>query len=212
MNKNTENMPTEIFDWLQTSDFKSLVKDQQKQVLLYFSEEEFNAMHLAADALKMVNSQNNSRGEGLSKAALLERFDKQHTKIVYFYKQPVFYWQAAAMFLLLLSGWLFYRTYDIKTSLSDRAVASTDTIYVNRDVKSEPEIIHDTVYRYKMIKEARKQREELHVSNSSESTQDNHLNYIQAIDLKEIHNAANSIRRNSMKDDSLLKKYGYVTM
>jgi len=212
MNINFEKLPTRIFDWIETSSFEHLTHSQQKEILTYFSVEEYNEMHRTFLDLKSASLTNNSEENHQRKSALLDHFDKYHSVKQTRYPGTLMVWQAAAILLLMLSGGLFYRIFDLKKDSTFEQVATTDTVYVTREVAQAPEIIHDTVFRYKETKSAG-QKDSYSSSKISLETKD--LESIGEMEIQphlELENLTNAPKGNSMKDDSLLRKFGFVSM
>jgi hypothetical protein len=208
MKINFEEMPSVIFDWIEQKGFSTLAAEQQQEVLKYLSSEEYEELHRTALGVKVsVHKQvSNSRKE-----ELFHHFDRKHRsgRIIGLQSQSLIFWQAAAVLLFLLSGWLFYRIFDVKSDHAIQQMASIDTVYVDREVKSNPEIIHDTVYLYKQLSRS------THENRTGGNATTNHApeeltqeaEAIEVMSLNDLENPVNNTRGNSMKDDSLLNRY-----
>jgi hypothetical protein len=213
MNPNFNSMPSTIFDWIEKLEFAQLNEQQQTEVLKFLSEEEYTAMHYAAIGLKDVHLSAMVSKDSGTKASLLARFDARHSgaKVIPAeQRRSLIFWQAAAVLLFLLSGWLFYRVFEVKKAGTINQVASIDTVFVDREVRTAPEVIHDTVYLYK-TRQAGNRNANVSPATLHETERfDRPLTETEGIEvlpLQELERAANAIRGNSMKDDSLLKKY-----
>lgn len=210
MNIDFEKLPAVLFDWIEKFSFKQLSASQQKEVLFYFSEEEYNEVHQTFLNIKSA-SENNQEKNTERKSALLDHFDKHHGKIRNSTFSNVMAWQAAAILLLMLSGWLFYQVFDLKKNPYVEQIAAVDTVYVTKEIASQSEIIHDTVYR---IKEVVKNRESYfypkeQVLQAEEAELPGESETFPMLDLENLNSAQ---KGNSMKDDSLLRKFGFVAM
>lgn len=214
MNKNFDNIPAEVFDWMQNCSFNKLDAQQQDIVKHYFSIEEYDDLHLATIGISNSLMVAESADDEI-KSNLMARFNKHHhpkQKSIKLQK-PLIYWQAAAMLLLILSIWLFNKNFGLQNLKNASQLLLTDTVYVDRLVSQAPVVLHDTVYRYKYIKTETNHQDEVNDVHNLPLTQPEH-NYenIPAMRIKELGNATNITKGNSMKDDSLLKKYNFVSM
>lgn len=212
MNINFEKVPTIIFDWIEKFSFAELSLAQKEEVLKQFSESDYEHMHQTSVSVKMV-SLVDSNFKSERKDIVMREFDSYHLKKTN--KFTIWHsanlWQAAAIFLFLISGWLFYQVFDLKKDRALKVVASVDTVYVEREVASNPEIIHDTVYRYKEVKTTTK-KETAHSDNLFRNEANQVLGKLESLPLIELENLNNTKRGNSMKDDSLLRKFSFVSM
>ena len=212
---NSEHLPSEIFDWIETKAYSKLTDEQKQLVLKHLSEADYTQLFQAAESLKTsINFE--SMDDTNSKNLLLSHFNKHHktAKLVSLPGKRLVIWQAAAAVLFLVSGWLGYQLVDFKTQTISEQVAMVDTVYVDREVKTPADVIHDTVILYKYLN--RKSAENTVNTPAKETTKPSELplnsGEMQVMSLEELNNTANKRRHNSMKDDSLLKKFGFVAM
>jgi len=207
MNIDFEKTPAVLFDWVETFSFEQLNPAQQKEVLVHLSEEAYNEMHRTSIDLKSASALWNDDFSD-RKELLLVHFDRHHKQELGFKGHMI--WQAAAVLLLMLSGWLFYQVFDLKKEPVIKQMASIDTVYVDREVTSSPEVVHDTVYRYKKLQN--NDRESAYQIEITEKEEIAPLNDMIAVPVLELENFNTTPKGNSMKDDSLLKKFGFVAM
>ncbi len=212
MDKKLEQIPAIIFDWLETLDFIKLNASQQAETLKYFSKEEYREMRNAFLDIKTLSIHNKITNSINREGFLLAHFDKHYAnkKVL----TPIFVWRVAALLLLLLSGGLFFKVLTMKDVILNPQVALVDTVYVNKDVKSTPEIIHDTVYITKQLVVKKNDGQGLNYSYSENNLPTTNLTVtdMSVISFKDRDNRANKVRGNSMKDDSLYRKHGFVSM
>ncbi len=215
MNTDFEKVPAVIFDWIKTKSFEDLTHSQKKDVLTYLSEEKYKEMYLAYLRIKPVSGSGNFVQELQSKNILLKHFDKRYPKEKNAgngsSQKTLLFWQAAAVFLMLLSGALFYNFMDLKKSLSSQPVASADTVYVTKEITTGTSVVYDTIYKY--IESYSNAGSTTHVEEVIFENEDlqplNDGGYQPSIDLDNIDIRP---RGSSMKDDSLLRKFGFVSM
>ncbi|WP_317897004.1 hypothetical protein [Aurantibacillus circumpalustris] len=212
MNINFEKVPVITFDWIEKFSFAELSISQKEEVLKHFSESDYEQMHQASVSVKLV-SHVDSNFKSARKDMVMGEFDSYHLKKLHTSKKwrMANLWQAAAIFLFLISGWLFYQIFDLKKERTLNVIASVDTVYIEREIASNPEIIHDTVYRYKEAKTASK-KEPMHSDNLFRNDANQILGKLESPPLLELESLNNSTRGNSMKDDSLLRKFSFVSM
>jgi hypothetical protein len=212
MKNNFERMPAIIFDWIEELSFEELNNSQKKEVSTYFSEQEYDEMHLTSLNIKLV-SHLPLANEKQIKRRLTDHFNKFHSSKTgkNSFSGGLFVWRAAALFLMTLSIWLFYKVFDLKKDLHAQEMAVTDTVYVAKEVASRPQLIHDTVY---LVKEDRPDSFKTDHStvmgyNAETILPPNETDNLQAVELE---NITTMPRGTSMKDDSLLRKFGFVSM
>lgn len=214
MKTNQQETPEIIFDWINTSPFDGLETHQQKQVLEYFTADEYNEMHeaavLMAPAVKPVEPARKAE----IKKNLLEKFDAKHHKpvIVALWKKPVALWKAAAILVIALTGWTFIYSSGKKHVQPDSLMARVDTVYVTKEVKTEPTKVHDTIY---VVREGKQQKKNIEIVAQPVGitiTPEPGIGQTGTVTITSLENIPNIPRGNSMKDDTLLKKYGFVTL
>lgn len=212
MNDNFENIPSIIFNWMETLSFRELNETQKKKVLIYFSEETYQELHLAGEKAKRISAEANSNHNFESRKILLEHFDKHRLlqKPTGASSKGLLFWQAAAILLMMLSGGLFYSFIDLKKAMGSQTAAVIDTVYVTKEITSEPSVVYDTIYMYKELMKTSVVKHVPHLNPAGSA-----LNPLsdgeerQSIDLDELNTKP---RGSSMKDDSLLKKFRYVSL
>ncbi|PBQ34160.1 hypothetical protein CNR22_21100 [Sphingobacteriaceae bacterium] len=210
MNINFEKTPNTVFDWAEKLSYTELSNLQKKQVLLYMSEEDYTGIYETSKGVKILLKRAPEVANTGRKNALLNHFDVNYSRKKQARFKTIIAWQAAAVILMLISGWLFYRVFDLQKADSVLQVASTDTVYVTKEISAEPEHIHDTVYLYK--ESAKSAFKENSVIDSSQSAISGKLNTLESLPVVEQKNVSGLPKGNSMKDDSLLKKFGFVAM
>ena len=212
MNINFDRVPAIIFDWIEKIPFIELTNSQKEEVLKHFSESDYEQMHQTSLRVKLA-SKSDSSYKSTRKEGVMGKFDAYHlnktNKLSNWHRANLL--QAAAIFLFLISGWLFYQIFDLKKENAIKTIASIDTVYIEREIASNPEIIHDTVYSYKEVKSPSK-KEVSHSDNLFRNDANQVLGKLESLPLSELEALKNSTKGNSMKDDSLLRKFSFVSM
>ncbi|HYG15227.1 MAG TPA: hypothetical protein VEC12_05690 [Bacteroidia bacterium] len=213
MKNNIENTPDYIFDWLQQFSFAQLESAMQKEVLLYFELEEYNDLHQGFMAIKTVSKRGTARERG--KQELLSRFDNKYSK-----KQPIFnlltmrvsLWKAASVLLVITGGLLFLKVNGGQASQGSFTV-KTDTVYVTRGVSLNPVEILDTVYIVR--EESTKPTKAAGAVKKAASETREYIPVptdVQVLSVDEINGISNQTKGNSIKDDTLVKKFSFVNL
>ena len=212
MNINFDKVPAIIFDWIEKIPFIELTNSQKEEVLKHFSQSDYEQMHQTSLRVKLA-SKSDSSYKSTRKEGVMGKFDAYYlnktNKLSNWHRANL--WQAAAIFLFLISGWLFYQIFDLKKENAIKTIASIDTVYIEREIASNPEIIHDTVYSYKEAKSTSK-KEVSHSDNLFRDDANQVLGKLESLPLSELEALKNSTKGNSMKDDSLLRKFSFVSM
>ncbi len=210
MNKPEENIPTEIFDWINNYSFHNLSAAQQSQVIIWFSPDTYNQIHLAAKQASY-NQEWQARKAAI-KDQLLYQFEAKNKSKVW-YKKTIPWWQAAAA-ILVIAGIFTTQLLKQQTAVKENLLAFTDTIYLEKLVASEPIYIYDTVY----------QKETKNVNQSpvgqqkqTEKAMENFKNtalpnQVLVQSIHTLESTSNQIKGNSLKDDTLLLTYGFVKL
>ncbi len=202
---NPENIPSYIFDWLEKFSFLSLNQEQQKEVLKYFSEEEYDELHKSCLSIKSNYEPFLSYSSYARKQDLLGRFEARSEKKRKFALiiLPHALWKVAASILLIGCGWSLHYFIPANNKTDNSLVTVIDTFFVSKEVVSDPIKIYDTVY---LVKETSKSltKKDTHYTKTSHitPTTENQTFYY-----GEISNKLNSQKRNSIKDDSLMKEF-----
>jgi hypothetical protein len=217
MEVNPENIPAHVFDWIGTFAFNELNTQQKEEAGAYLTEQQYNALHAAARGVKVVATESFRAGAG-RKASLLDRFDEHHASVNPLRRvmlRPVALWKVASLFILGgISGAFLLQA---KPPVTD-GVGTTrhDTVYVNREVLSPSEKIHDTVYILGQQVPARDVSVRPPTASAPKgATFDTDIQdpgSINVITLRDYERKQNGPRGNSMKDDSLLRSYTFVTL
>lgn len=216
MKTNPENIPAHIYDLAERFRFADLGEQDRKNVLEYVDENTYNDLHMAAVAIRQSIVKTPAPGKNQRRQQLLTVFDAHNEKrpvVIPLWKQPVALWKVAAVVVLLLTGWTSVFI-GMKKEPEKNLVASVDTVYVTKEVPSEPVKIHDTVYveRYKKNDEKKAVPHINPVSPANGTMTPVQTDFINAAGVESLNNRPNQPKGNSMKDDTLLKKYSFVTM
>ncbi len=212
MNTNNENIPTRVFDYLQVYGFEQLNRLQQEEVLTYISHEEYEQMHEAALSIKKLQRANNP------KEMLMQRFDERYPKEAKLIPlQSPLIWKAAAVFFFFGLIYMQYLLMNTNKPLATSLASVKDTIFIVKNLVSDPLKIHDTVY-ISYAAPAKRHREPGPGDYRDESKlqQDNtataHYQELNIHTIKELNSAANRKKGRSIKDDSLLNSFDFVKL
>jgi len=215
MNPSPEQIPNEIFDWLQTKSYDQLNQNQQQELASFFTEQEYTVMHQIAFQSKVVSNENISRKARI-KENLLLKLDQQQSKR----KTPLILvkwhaWKVAASFILILgiTVLLLKNSFRFEPN-TNNLITKIDTVFIEKLVEVEPIKIYDTVYLTQNFRKENKgnrkvQNIEMKMDNRNQASTQTDLN-IQSIE--DIESLPNKNRSNSIKDDTLLKQYGFVSL
>lgn len=214
-----EHIPTLIFDWIETHRFESLEKEQQQEVLIYFSKNEYDELHLAA-----VSTQNHLE-EMLDVNPVIEqklmksfeqKFSHHPKKSILFYSIQL--WKVAALFFLIGGGTLWV-VLQAKAHKEISYVTIKDTVYVPSFTGTENLIkVYDTVYinsgAQKTAKKETRHRIEMSTSHQKETTAfvPSSIPGIHLLSIKDKDELVNKQKGNSLKDDTLLKQFKVVRL
>lgn len=217
MENNLNHIPSHVFDLVQNRSFRELNATEKAEVLMHFSAEEYEEMHNAVREVKTMKQDNNPSSKYRIKQELLAEFDRLHPhpkeerRNLLFYNVPL--WKVAAVFLLLTSAslWLINsKASDIEVVQVDRI----DTVFVEKEVAT-PVKIYDTVY----LVQRKKAESTLMQAPTATAHGGPAMDLLadtgfseSIIGIDDIDNAANSPKNNSMKYDSLLRRYEFVTL
>lgn len=220
MNHAPEHAPAEVFDWLETHRFQDLTTDQQKVVLTFFSEDEYLEFSQVVRALKDGSATANAQSRIRIKQELLNRFDALHPPTdARTLEKAAIWWRAAAVGLLLISSVLTLLLARRSTSDPTSMLTKTDTLYLVKRVASAPEKVYDTVW----IQAANPQKsnpkrnpDTLLAISDSPTFQPGPpwkmLEETPVVSLKNMGSQANRPKHNSMHDDTLLRRFSFVTL
>jgi hypothetical protein len=146
---------------------------------------------------------------------LLKKVDaKQHKTPSIVWNKPIALWKAAAIFLLLGGGWLIHTLATKNLPPQTTFITQLDTVFVEKEIPGET--IHDTVYiEYERKQQRAKKHQELPIEYSSIPAQEVNIpamSDVNIVGVKEKDKPANTIKGNSIKDDSLINAFGFVTL
>jgi hypothetical protein len=219
MSFSPEQIPNHIFDWLETVDFENLSAEKQEEVKAWLSADEYQEMRHTLVAIK-ASKVNSANLTGSRKARLMEHFDT-----VYPNKKTavtkIHFWQMAAGFLLLLCGGLLFQKWQVSPEKSPVMAAIRDTVYLVKNAAPEMVRVHDTVYL--AVPSAEKTASVQTVVRTKNPNSFNRNTtpssaYTAVADtrlvlpVESVESSRNDPKGNSMKDDSLLRKYSFVSM
>ncbi|MCE3228883.1 MAG: hypothetical protein K0S32_3434 [Bacteroidetes bacterium] len=216
MKNNPEEIPSEVFDWMQQNSFETLNNVQQDIVLRHFSKEEYNEFYFIRNEVKQNETLPWSDNKERVAIDLLDRFDEKHNvkdlrKNIL--NSQVVFWKAAAVFVFFLTALSYAYVMKKPGEMISKSTILTDTVYVTKEMKSSPEKIHDTVYIYKTAKEKRsKAQKEYNRGVVSGSIIDEEYDEMEVLPVSELENELNGHKNNSSKDDSLTKNYSLITL
>lgn len=215
MKNSAEQIPAFIFDWLEQHSFEALTPGQQKEVLLYLTADAYRELHLAARSVKSAGIATQAPGKANRKQMLLDRFDSIHARPRPFVKRvgALLLWKAAAVFFFFVSGGIGF--YALRHQGSPMVSVIRDTVYVNEAKASAPLKVYDTVYVYNQ--ETGEQQKgaaspPLQVSRSRHYTSLPASDDIHVLSIEEMESLPNTPRGNSLKDDSIARKYKFITL
>jgi len=206
-----DNIPNSIFDSLLTRPFASLTSKEQEEVLLHFSEEEYTAMHEAASGLSTIGQRAKAKGKDAIKASLMDAFDAQYPV-----NKPAAVWmnyrlslpQAAAIILLCLSGLIAFYQLNPREKIVYKESVRIDTLIAEAG-SPEQILIHDTVWQKVEVEQLDKTQKPSKRTLGIISPGQQEL-YIQGAE--NINASVNQTKNNSLEQDTLVSRIGFVTM
>lgn len=210
MNKQEEHIPDEIFDWLNTHSFQELNTNQQSQVIIWFNPNTYNQIHQAAKHTVEVNAM--LARKAIIKENILQQFELRN-KAVSWYKKAIPFWKAAAIIIFMM-GIIIVQLLLQKTASNPNLLTLSDTIYLEKLIQSEPIYLYDTVF-IKDKKTAKQINDTYQYTEKIEPTTYKNTDLPSQILVQSIYaleSASNQIKGNSLKDDTLLKIYGFVKL
>jgi len=131
MNNQIPNIPDSLFTWISERNFNELTTAEQAEVILYFSEEEYSAMHQATRWVEDLAAR--QQKQQLQKKELFERFDQLHSpaKGVFLFQSNRL-WKVAAVFFFILSSMMAYRMNHPIRQGQETLALTHDTIYLEK--------------------------------------------------------------------------------
>lgn len=222
MNLNPQQFPSELFNLIQTKAFDELDLEKQQWTLMYLTEEEYQAMHIA-NSLTSIHSglqkqEQNIKANLLLKLENLSPNQKIERKAFYSY-----FWQAASVLLLMSTAWFGYRSLTPNVRLETKTVVSRDTIYIEKESKK----VHDEIApkATKSISRTTKsylQKTSGSTVNSSTSVKTKNDSPkpiyntseqgLPVLSLDKLNDASNSPKRNSKRYEPLEDQFRYVSL
>lgn len=205
------NIPNSIFDHMKTHSFVSLTPKEQEEVLRHFSEEEYTAMHEVASGLSAIGKQAKAKGKDAIKASLMDAFDAQHPA-----PKPAAVWmnyrlslpQAAALVLLCLSGLVAFYQLNPTEKIVYKESVRIDTLIAEAG-SPEQILIHDTVWQKVEVERKDKKQTTKRRNNNVILPVQQEL-YIQGTE--NINAKVNQTKNNSLEQDTLVSRIGFVTL
>lgn len=218
-----ENTPDYIFDWIESTPFDALTTEQQEEVLLYLPQTEYQQLHQAA-ALATQYTQQGSETFAQNNTTLSQLhalFDAKHTppQITQPEKRKnlaaIWVWKAAASVLLVAVAFLSYGLYNAKHHQNQSGlIEKIDTVFVNITKEIPREVkIYDTVYltRPSQNNAPAKVHPYTKVTPPQSDISPN-INPLRSVPLTEKDQPQNSPKNNSIKDDTLVQNFNFVTL
>lgn len=223
MKNNIENVPSEIFDWINSLSFEALHTDQQERVLQHFSKEEYHELFESNRNIQNALQQSKYHS---GKEDLLSLFDEKHPekKHLSFWKNDVL-WKAASVLLLLSTLWFSLRNLKEKALTDTKVVVKYDTVFVEKEsitTKSKEDILAERIrakkspsFQTPLKSPTSKIFEPARTSTVPETAYaaiakpDKDF---QILSLSTINSISNTTKRNSMQDDSLERNFKFVSL
>ncbi|MES2778672.1 MAG: hypothetical protein V4651_02135 [Bacteroidota bacterium] len=214
-----ENIPDQLFDLLEQKEFHELNAEEQAGVLACMDKQTYTSMRNAS-----VLSHNFFEGEkpiDVNPAQLQQLLKKVETKHLteqpaIVWNKPVALWKVAALFLLLGGGSLIFILANQNQVIRTSYITQLDTVFVEKEVPAEK--IHDTVYigyERKQQKQHTHRAERLPTEHYLTPAQDANIptmSDVNIVRIKEKDEPINNKKGNSIKDDSLINAFGFVTL
>jgi hypothetical protein len=199
-------------DWFQEKSFAELDASEKQLVLQYFTAIEFDEMHHTIHQIK-----SNKTNPNL-KADLLKQFDKKHNErgIISFPSQSII-WKAAMIILLIGVSVMQFKIFTANNSTPSATSAIHDTITYVKNIVSEPIKIHDTVFvKYNSYSQKESSvntmEDEFDYNYDTSSTIAKLTSDIHVLSIASLQSNVNKHRNSSIKNDSLINQFGFVTM
>lgn len=212
-----EHIPNHLFDLLNQKDFHELTAEEQTSVLAYMDEHTYASMRKASVFSRQFFEEEESvTVHPKQLQQLLKKVEaKQLAEPTIVWNKPVALWKVAAMFFLLGGGWLIFILANKNQVVRTAYITQLDTVFVEKEMPAEK--IHDTVYIEYERKQQRQQHrhEELPTEHSSLPVQEVNIpamSDVNIVRIKEKDEPVNNSKGNSIKDDSLIKAFKFVTL
>lgn len=213
-----ENIPNHLFDLLHTKDFQELTATEQTNVLAFIDEQTYTSMRMASVfSQQFFVDEDPVTVNPVRLQQLLTKVEaKQFAQPNFVWNKPIALWKVAALFLLLGGGWTVFVLANKNQEIHTTYITQLDTVFVDKVVPGEK--IHDTVYIEYERKQQRKQHrhnEQVHTEYSSIPAQEVNIpttTDMNIVGIKKKDEPVNDKKGNSIKDDSLINAFGFVTL
>lgn len=208
---NIENIPEVIFDWIKITPYNKLNKEQQNLVIQFLTEIEYDEMYYASRAFKsepvayLIDTEK-------SKKFLSEKFDTYHSsaKIIRLPVHQFVLWHVAAALVSIMIGWYLFSFNILFHDSQKKEIVKLDTVYIQKEILSQPMVIHDTFIVYKKLEVNQTQSKETFIQKNQ--LMQTSISTMPVMNVNELDFEMHSQRNNSMNDDSLVKKFGFVSL
>lgn len=213
MKNNIEQLPVEIIDWIQSTNFEELDVTIQTTILKYIEKEEYENMR---ESFLLIQSNNNHER---IKSNLMNAFDDAYPTRKKTNEFSVL-WKAASVLLFFSTLWFAYKQQSVEQTVASIKQNIIDTIYVEKVVQQE-KIIIDTLWRNEKKESSKKLSAKTipSISNNKENGSKqvvelakNEENDFDILTIDQANTLPNKTKRNSMKDDSLEMNYKFVSL
>ncbi len=217
MKNKSEQIPSHLFELLMTNSFDTLSIDNKKEVLRYFTEDEYTELY---QANQLIESTKYVSRKQTIKNDLLNRFDETHlkpTRILSFEKS--FVWKAASILLLTSTLLLSYSHFNKKIIEHTHTIVNHDTVYIEKEnqsaiqqtndknIESIPHSTNSTKKKNNSTSRNVKTIEKISNEKMVESNPDIHV-----VSIHQMQSKPNSSKRTSRQDDSLEINFQFVSL
>jgi len=217
MEHSKENIPSVIFDWIEVKDFASLTSVEQKIVLKYLTEQEYDELYEGASGIQSIYEMDGMDHNDRIKESLLARFEKRtassddNNRLIIL---PSMIWKAASVMVFLTCCWMFYELRK-KNDTITYLMSHVDTMYLTTEPEPLEVKVFDTVYLKKEIAKREKTQkvpDNKRVSRPSKYSNVSVSSDINVLSIKDYEAVPNKQKRNSLKEDTLMRKYRVMTL
>jgi hypothetical protein len=211
MNENHQ-MPIELFNLVESKPWFALNENEKTIVLNHLSKEEYNNLHeMFVSTIALNQAEQELHAPTSIKQHLDRTFKKQHQKNIMI---PL--WQAAAVFVLMLGGFIYY---SINSNSIEKVIVNTihDTLYVPQIVSTEIKKT-DTVIVYRYVNSNNDNSNKISANNKQIKPKESNdvvalpVSQIRTLSHEEIKNSLKNLKNKSMLEDTLYQKIGYASI
>lgn len=130
-------IPSDIFDWVNTHDFEALSEAQQQLVLTHLTMADYSELHQNALQIQEGLNLNRSPRHSKIKHSLLKQLEEKHSPSLTLINSISnnSYWKAAAVFLIFISGWICHQLIQHQPLGNFPFMTITDTASINDEVE-----------------------------------------------------------------------------